>query len=119
MNAISGDQRDGHQADGVTAASCTHKGFDVHSDGSAIETTVRVTGALDEMIAPILRRTLDRIDVTRLSRIVLDIESLHFIDSAGLGVVESLQARCAAAGREFLIEPSPSTLHDLTQRAQA
>jgi anti-anti-sigma factor len=59
-------------------------------------TTVRLTGELDVSSAPALRRQLDQIEPTET--VLLDVSSLAFLDSTGLGCFLRLQRRVGDAG---------------------
>lgn len=62
------------------------------------ETTLRISGVLDAVTAPSIRRTIDAIVAEERRSVTVDLAGLRLIDSSGVGVVVSLYKRCKAIG---------------------
>ena len=80
------------------------------SDGSEDAACVRLTGELDLSTGPELERTLQQAQA-RAPVVVLDLRELTFIDSSGLHVNASANARAKRADRRPIVvrEPGSST----------
>jgi anti-anti-sigma factor len=80
------------------------------SDGSEDAVCVHVTGELDLSTGPELERTLQQAQA-RAPVVVLDLRELTFIDSSGLHVNASANARAKRADRRPIVvrEPGSST----------
>lgn len=72
-------------------------------DGGVAEVALR--GELDLASAPALERELLSVERRDPRRIVIDLESLGFIDSTGLRLLLQAQARAGETGRELLLRP--------------
>jgi anti-anti-sigma factor len=100
-----------------------HGGFDFETDPHGTETRVLVRGSLDSMIAPILERSLENLDLATVSRVVLDLRHLESIDADGVRLVLALRGRCLKHRRELKITSGsaprwpPRTLRDIQSRA--
>jgi anti-anti-sigma factor len=79
--------------------------FDVKisGGGNRSETLIGINGDLDEALARVLKRTLDRLDPRSVDVIVLDLENVRRVDAAGWRLIVGLQDRCRRAGRELHI----------------
>lgn len=65
---------------------------------------VRIEGEMDMLVADKLRQEIDRVIQTKkVNNLILDLESVSFMDSAGLGVVLGRYKRIAAAGGKMYI----------------
>jgi anti-sigma B factor antagonist len=67
---------------------------------------LELCGELDLLAAPQLQRELDGVAVPAKSILVLDLQQLEFIDSAGLRVIIAAQDRARDDGREFAVTRS-------------
>jgi len=79
-------------------------GVEIDADGN-----VQVSGVIDietgDALAYVVRAALSRAD----GSLVVDMSSVEFMDSSGLGVLLSLQAECARRGIELRVaDPSPA-----------
>jgi anti-sigma B factor antagonist len=74
-------------------------------------------GELDMASAPLLADALDGAELAPDTMIVLDLQSLQFIDSTGLRAILSLRERCRESGRQFAVtrgSPQVQRLLDIT-----
>jgi anti-sigma B factor antagonist len=77
----------------------SHFSVEAQSDGQ--ECVVSVSGELDLAAASSLEAELDRVLQSEVTRIVLDLARLEFIDSTGLSVLVRAQQRAHDSGREL------------------
>jgi anti-sigma B factor antagonist len=89
----------------VQAARQAHN-FAVHVHVDT-ETVVALSGELDLATAPMLKAALDRIPYPSVSRLLLDLEALSFLDACGLRTVLSLEATCWRHSVELTIRRGP------------
>jgi anti-sigma B factor antagonist len=92
-----------HRPEGhtVTAAPFPPTSDIVRFSVSSTDAAVRVTavGEVDSSSAPLLRAELDTVlDGGQLRELVIDLDGVTFIDSAGLSVLAGAHRRAAAAG---------------------
>jgi len=64
---------------------------------------VRLTGRLDAVDSPELRRRLEGDDVVGCAIIVIDLSAVTFVDSAGLAVLVWLRRRSRAQGGDVVL----------------
>jgi len=76
-------------------------------------TTVRLTleGELDIASAGQVERELARIERNPPARLVLDLRGLAFMDSTGLRIVVSADARAREDGRRLVVVRGPEAVH--------
>lgn len=75
---------------------------------SALPTTVHLSGEIDIFTSNALRRRLLRTLKHSTDRLVLDLSSLVFCDTAGLGVLVGIQSRARSQGiTVILAAPRP------------
>jgi len=60
-------------------------------------------GELDLLGAPLLEREIDKVELDAPAIVVLDLEDLQFVDSAGLRVILAAHERSQQQGREFAL----------------
>lgn len=70
-------------------------------------------GELDLVGAPVLATELGRAELGERSIIVLDLEDLQFIDSAGLRVILAASQRARERGDEFAVTPGSAQVQRL------
>lgn len=75
--------------------------FSRTDDGDA--TTLRISGVLDAVTAPNIRRTLDALVAEQRRLITVELSGLRMIDSSGVGVIVSLYKRCKPFGGEVRV----------------
>lgn len=84
----------------------------MHLDMKVIKDTlmVQVDGEMDMLVADQLRREIDRvIGSRRINSLIMDLNSVTFIDSAGIGVILGRYKKISAAGgRMYIIRPRPA-----------
>jgi anti-sigma B factor antagonist len=68
-------------------------------------TVIALSGDLDLASAPQFQSEVDRIDFSSVTRLILDLRELTFIDAAGLHSVLRLQERCLARSVALAIRP--------------
>ena len=74
------------------------------------DATVAITGEVDVYTAPQLRERLYTVIADGASHVVLDLESMTFIDSTGLGVIVGTLKRLRQGGGDLVLRaPSRST----------
>jgi anti-sigma B factor antagonist len=91
--------------------------FQVERRSDGTEQVLAISGELDLAAASAFEAALERALTSDAERIVLDAESLEFIDSTGLSVLVRAQQRAEQSGRQLgLINPSAqvSRLLELT-----
>ncbi len=73
---------------------------------------VRVTGRIDSATAPRLAEELNKIIDAGRFKIVIDLEGVDFISSAGLRVLISVQKTCKRYNRgEAILSSVPATIY--------
>jgi anti-sigma B factor antagonist len=78
--------------------SMTKRLGDFSRDDDGDETTLRISGVLDAVTAPNIRRTIDAIVAEQRNPVTVELSGLRMIDSSGVGVIVSLYKRCNAFG---------------------
>lgn len=75
------------------------------------------TERLDAAAAPALRKSFETGEHVGLSRVILDLGQVEFIDSTGLGVLVSLLKQMAPGGRIAVVGagPGPTRLFQITR----
>jgi anti-sigma B factor antagonist len=94
--------------------------IETHTIGRA--TTLALSGELDLLSSPSLRRAMDELPGSDAELILVDLRGLQFMDSTGLHLLVQAQRQAHAAGRRFaLIRGSDQVqrLFDLTGVADA
>lgn len=82
---------------------------------------ISLDGELDMASAPLLAGALDGAELAPDTMIVLDLQSLQFIDSTGLRAILSLRERCRESGQQFAVtrgSPQVQRLLDITGVAE-
>ncbi len=69
--------------------------------------SLRLTGELDLVTAPLLGTAVDGIAMAEIDGVTLDLSKLTFMDSTGLRAVLALADRCAETRSELRIVPGP------------
>jgi anti-sigma B factor antagonist len=78
-------------------------------------------GELDMASAPLLAGALDGAELDGDTLVVLDLQSLQFIDSTGLRAILALHDRCIESGQQFAVtrgSPQVQRLLDITGVAE-
>jgi anti-sigma B factor antagonist len=70
-------------------------------------------GELDLVGAPLLAEEIERAETDGRPSLVLDMQDLQFIDSAGLRVILSAHERAGERGEEFAVTPGPAQVQRL------
>lgn len=79
----------------------------VHGD----EAVVTCHGELDLAAAPEAEAHLREVETDGVTRIVLDLRPLDFLDSTGLRVVLAADSRARKQGRELQVVPGRDSVH--------
>jgi anti-sigma B factor antagonist len=74
---------------------------------------VTVTGELDLATVPEFDRQLDRIDLTAVKRLVLDVSGVPFMDSTGLHAVVQRHRSVQANGCQLIVRRGPDQVQRL------
>ncbi|MEO7837153.1 MAG: STAS domain-containing protein [Acidimicrobiales bacterium] len=77
-------------------------GFEVEAEVSGSQAVVVVRGEIDAATAPVLKRELVALVDTGVGRVVVDLRSVTFIESVGLGVLVAARKRLADGGDKVL-----------------
>jgi anti-sigma B factor antagonist len=91
----------------------------VRHEGS--RAVIALDGELDMASAPLLQGAFDDTKLDPDTMVVLDLQSLQFIDSTGLRAILSLRERCRESGRQFAVtrgSPQVQRLLDITGVAE-
>jgi anti-anti-sigma factor len=83
---------------GTNVLSMTKRLGDFSRSDEGDATVLRITGVLDAMTVPNIRRTIDAIVTEQRSPVTVDLSALRLIDSSGVGIIVSLYKRCRAYG---------------------
>jgi anti-sigma B factor antagonist len=78
---------------------------------------VDLDGELDMASAPLLQSALDGAEIEPDTMVVLDLQSLQFIDSTGLRAILSLRDQCRERAQQFAVtrgSPQVQRLLDIT-----
>ena len=82
----------------------------VHSERDGAVHTVALSGELDLAGAPDVEQELKRVEATDASVIVLDLSRLTFIDSTGIRLVVSAEARSRADSNRLTLLRGPAAV---------
>jgi anti-sigma B factor antagonist len=66
---------------------------------------LRLHGELDLLAAPLLQSKVESAEVDAADVVVLDLDDVHFIDSAGLRIILTAQERALARGQTLALTP--------------
>ena len=83
---------------GPNVLSMTKRLGDFSRTDDGDETVLSISGVLDAVTAPNIRRTIDVLVAEQRRAITLELSGLRMIDSSGVGVIVSLYKRCKAFG---------------------
>jgi anti-sigma B factor antagonist len=79
---------------------------------------VKVTGRIDSATAPQLAKALDEVTESGRFKIVLDLEEVDFMSSAGLRVLIGTQKTCKRYNRgEIVLAAVPKRIYDALELA--
>lgn len=78
-----------------------HLRIDVRSESD--RTVLGLHGELDLLGAPLLQQEIDKVEQDTPGIVVLDLQDLQFVDSAGLRVILAAHERSQKQGREFAL----------------
>lgn len=78
-------------------------GFEVEAEVSGAHAVVSVTGEIDAATAPVLKDRLMELVATGVERVVVDLRSVTFIESVGLGTLIAARKRLAAGDKNLCL----------------
>ena len=87
------------------------KPFSITVERNGAEARVRLEGELDIATTPGAEAELKRLEQDGAAAIVLDLRGLTFMDSTGLRLLVSADARAREAGRRLTIIQGPEAVH--------
>jgi anti-anti-sigma factor len=93
------------------AQTSEHLWIDVRSEHDRI--VLGLHGELDLLGAPLLQGEIEKVELGTPRIIVLDLEDLQFVDSAGLRVILAAHERSRHQGREFALTRGPEQVQRL------
>jgi anti-sigma B factor antagonist len=83
------------------ASAGEHLRIDVRSESDRI--VLALHGELDLLGAPLLQQEIERVELDTPGIVVLDLQDLQFVDSAGLRVILAAHERSQQQGRELAL----------------
>ena len=78
---------------------------------------VRLTGELDISGADEIERRIQEVEQTATGSLVIDLRRLEFMDSTGLRLILSADARARERGSELIVVRGPETVHRVFRMA--
>jgi anti-anti-sigma factor len=79
--------------------------------------TVRLRGELDISGAEEIERSIEEIEKTATGILIIDLRGLEFMDSTGLRLILSADARARDRGSSLIIVRGPETVHRVFRMA--
>ena len=89
----------------------------IHTDVDGPIATVRLTGELDISGAEEIERTIEEVERSATGNLVIDLRELEFMDSTGLRMILSADARARDRGSELILVRGPETVHRVFRMA--
>ena len=85
----------------IVATTSEHLRIDVRNEADRV--VLELHGELDLLGAPSLQGEIEKVEATAPAILVLDLESLQFVDSAGLRVILAAHERSREQGHELAV----------------
>ena len=92
--------------------------FDIQTEAEGSSALVRIRGDLDLQVVDQVADVLARIESDEPELLVVDLSSLSFMDSSGMGVIAAAQLRAVDAGRRFAIVIPPPGVRQAFERTK-
>ena len=92
--------------------------FDLETETQGSSALVRIRGDLDLQIVDQVTDALARIESEEPELLVIDLSSLSFMDSSGMGVIAAAHIRAGDAGRRFVIVIPPPGVRQAFERTK-
>jgi anti-anti-sigma factor len=92
--------------------------FDIQTEAEGSSALVRIRGDLDLQVVDQVADVLARIESDEPELLVIDLSSLSFMDSSGMGVIAAAQLRAVDAGRRFAIVIPPPGVRQAFERTK-
>lgn len=93
------------------APASEHLRIDVRSEPDRI--VLGLHGELDLLGAPLLQKELEKVEADAAGIVVLDLQDLQFVDSAGLRVILAAHERSHQHGQELALTPGSEQVQRL------
>lgn len=93
------------------ATASEHLRIDVRNESDRV--VLGLHGELDLLGAPLLQKQIESAEVQATGIVVLDLQDLQFIDSAGLRVILAAHERAHSQGQEFALTRGPEQVQRL------
>lgn len=77
--------------------------FEVSAEVDGAHAVVVVTGEIDAVTTPMLKEKLMKLVATGVERVVVDLTSVTFIESVGLGILVAARKRLAAGDKNLCL----------------
>jgi anti-sigma B factor antagonist len=88
-----------------------HLRVDVHLGPDRV--VLRLHGELDLLGAPLLEEEIEKVEADAPAIVVLDLQDLQFVDSAGLRVILAAHERSRGQGKELALTPGSEQVQRL------
>lgn len=92
--------------------------FDLQIETAGSSALVRIRGDLDLQVVDQVADALARIESDEPELLVIDLSSLSFMDSSGMGVIAAASIRAGDAGRRFAIVIPPAGVRQAFERTK-
>jgi anti-anti-sigma factor len=92
--------------------------FDLQTETEGSSALVRIRGDLDLQVVDRVTDALARIESDEPELLVIDLSSLSFMDSSGMGVIAAAHIRAMDAGRRFAIVIPPAGVRQAFERTK-
>jgi anti-anti-sigma factor len=92
--------------------------FDLQTETEGGSALVRIRGDFDLQVVDQVADALARIESDEPELLVIDLSSLSFMDSTGMGVIAAAHIRAVDAGRRFAIVSPPAGVKQAFERTK-
>jgi anti-anti-sigma factor len=92
--------------------------FDLQTETEGSSALVRIRGDLDLQVVDQVADALARVEADEPELLVIDLSSLSFMDSTGMGVIAAGHIRAVDAGRRFAIVIPPAGVRQAFERTK-
>jgi anti-sigma B factor antagonist len=92
--------------------------FDLETETQGASALLRIRGDLDLQVVEQVTDALTRIESGEPGLLVIDLSSLTFMDSSGMGAIAAAHIRAGEAGRRFAIVRPPAGVRQAFDRTR-